>query len=318
MTDRIAWLAERRKGLGGSDIQHIFNEEPYGCARRLFYDKRDEPKDFPEEETAIMQRGTRLEDLVAELYAERTGRTVEKRGSIVSETHPWARVSPDRAIVGDERGEGTLEIKTHNDWMFRRVKRDGLLTGHILQLQHALFVTGHAWGSYAILHPDSWSLLYFDVPRDDALIRGIIAGGERMWRTVEHGPAPDPLPTIDKRCRTCPWRTTCRGEELMPLPGDTEREMELERDDSLDPLLADYREAKQMADEAEETLDMVKESIRRHLGERRAVECRSGRVYYAPQAALRIDAAELRAKHPSIAKTFEKPIKSRPLRVYTA
>lgn len=318
--DRSAWLAERRRGLGGSDMQHVFAEAPYGCPRRLYYDKIGEPQDFPENETAVMQRGTRLEDLVAELYAEETGRTIESRPAIVSEAHPWARVNVDRVIVGDERGPGALEIKTHGDWLFRRVKREGLLNAHVLQLQWALFVTGYSWGSYAVMHPDSWSLIYFDVPRDDVLIEAMVRAGGRFWRQVESRTPPDPLPEVDKRCRACPWRTRCRGAEIMAMhpaqPGESD--LPLEQDDGLDPLLADYAEAQRMADEAEETVELIRQAIKAHMGDRRAAECHAGRVYYAPQTSQRIDTKLLRAKWPDIAKECSKPSVSRPLKIIPA
>lgn len=331
--DRAAWLAERRRGVGGSDVHHVFNQEPYGCARQLWFDKRAVAPDFVEDEAAVMQRGTRLEDLVAELYVERTGRAIERRPAITSQARPWARVNLDRAIVGDgpvterlramvaERGPGALEIKTHNDFLFRKVKRDGLQAGHIFQLQHALMVTGYAWGAYAVLHPDSWQLLHFDVARDDGLIALIAEAGERFWRMVEHGPMPEPLPEIDRRCKTCPWRRQCRGDALLAAAGPLGREdaaAELAADEGLAPLLVDFREAERMADAANETLDVVKASIRTYLGERPGARCSEGKVYFREQVAMRIDAKGLEIAHPDIVKQFKRPSTSRPLRVYTA
>ena len=317
--NEAAWLAERQLGIGGSDEHHVFSEPPYGCARRLWYDKRGVDQDYPEDETAVMQRGTRLEDLVAELYAERTGRTVERRGTIVSVEHPWARVNIDRAILGvPDRGPGVLEVKTHNYWMFRQIKKHGLQTGHILQAQHGCKVTGHAWASYAILHPDSWDLIHFDVERDDTLIAQMVDAGAAFWRQVEHGPMPDPLPEIDRRCHTCPWRKTCRGEALLAAALISREEFlaPLEQDSSLAELLADYREAKRMADDSAETLDAVKDALRERLGDRQAVECEGTRIYYRPQIAQRVDTAGLRAKYPLVYQDVIKPSESRPLKVY--
>ena len=333
LAEREAWLAVRRRGLGGSDMHHVFSEQPYGCARRLWFDKRGTPADFPEEETAVMQRGTRLEDLVADLYAERTGRTVERRDTIVSDAHPWARVNLDRAISADgpERegarqmvaalGPGALEIKTHNEWAFRTVKRQGLQAAHIWQLQHALFVTGYAWGAYAVLHPDSWQMLHFDVERDAALIAVIAEAGERFWRMVEHGPLPDALPEIDRRCKTCPWRRQCRGDALMAAAGPLGKEdtgAALDQDEALAPLLADYREAERMASSAVATLDLVKDAIRDHLGARTGAACSEGKVFYRPQTAQRVDTALLKTRHPDVYQQVMKATASRPLRIYVS
>lgn len=316
--NREAWLQERRRGIGGSDVHHVFSEPPYGCARRLWFDKRDTPADYPESESDLMRRGKRLEDLAAEEYAQKTGRKIETRLAMQSPTHSWARVNIDREIVGDDRGPGVLEVKTHGEWLWRKVKYDGLQPAHILQVQHALFVTGYSWGSYAILHPDSWRLLYFDVERDDALIATIVDAGERFWRQVEHGPMPDPLPEIDKRCASCPWRRQCRGDGILKaanLPRDDERDP-LDRDEDLAPILADYREALAIADDANATVDAIKNAIRARMGARTAIECDVGRVYYRPRVSQRVDTAALKSKHPDIYKAVVRPSESRPLRIY--
>lgn len=317
--DRTAWLAERRRGIGGSEIHHVFSEPPYGCARRLWLEKRGVQPDYPQNETAVMQRGTRLEELVADLYAEHTGRLVEKRSMIFSATHPWALVNIDREIRAEDRdGPGVLEVKTHNYHAFRRVQHEGLAPAHILQVQHALFVTGYSWGAYAILHPDSWQLLRFDVERDETLVGTIAEAGERFWRMVQHGPMPEPLPEIDRRCKTCPWRRSCRGEALLAAahipPEDSKRK--LDTDSAFDELLGDYREAERMADEAEATVEAIKDEIRRRLGEREGVQCENGRVYYRPQISMRVDTKALESNYPDLAKQLKRPTKSRPLRIY--
>lgn len=317
-SERMEWLRERKRGIGGSEAHHLFNEPPYGCARQLWYDKRDVEPDYPKELTLAMQRGTRMEPLVAELYAEQTGRTMEERPAFVSPTDPHMRVNVDRIIVGDPRGEGVLEVKTHHHWMFRRVKFEGLQPSHILQLQHALLVTDLSWGAYAVLHPDTWQLLHFDVDRDAVLIARIREAGARFWRQVENGPAPDALPEIDNRCKTCPWRKTCRGEALLMAAGpvdETESAMPLEHDDGLAPVVADYLEAKRMADEAGETLEIVSAALKQRLGDRQAVETEGARIFYRPQVSHRLDTKLVRTKYPAVAKECERDSISRPLRV---
>lgn len=319
MIDERAWLAERRTGIGGSDVDSVFSEPPYGCARRLWLEKRGVAQDYPEPPSAVMQRGKKLEDLVADLYAEKTGRALKRRDSLVSPDHDWARVNMDREIAPiDDRGPGALEVKTHNFWLFRKVKEEGLAAAHILQLQHALFVTGYRWGSYAVLHPDSWQLVHFDVERDDKLIATIADAGARFWRQVEHGPMPDPLPEIDKRCAGCPWRRQCRGEALLAaakIPKDDLR-ARIERDETLAPLLSDYWEAREIFEGAEATLELIKDAIRDRLGKVTAAECEGSRVYFRDQTSMRWDGKALDVAHPELADKFKRPLVTRPLRVY--
>jgi putative phage-type endonuclease len=320
MITREQWLAERRLGIGGSDVHHLFSEPPDGCRRQLAYDKLNIEPDYPQEVLPVMRRGNRLEDPAAEEYAEQTGRRVEKRGAITSVEHPFLRVNIDRVIldVADKPGDGVLEIKTMNHWALRKVRKEGLRAAHILQVQHGMAVTGFSWGAFAVLHPDSWEMLAFDVERDETLIAAIVREGRSFWAQVQEGELPEPLPEIDQRCKSCPWRRTCRSEEMIAaakIP-KSDSGIAVEQDDSLATLLADYREAKKMADESAETFELVKDALREKLGEREAVECEGSRIYYREQVAKRVDPAALRAKFPSVYDQVIKPSFSRPLRIY--
>src|ERR1700722_3426949 len=79
---RAAWLEDRRKGIGGSDVHHLFPEESkYGCTLQLWYDKTGTPEDYRRtpDELRIMNRGHILEDVVADIYMEETGRKVIRK-----------------------------------------------------------------------------------------------------------------------------------------------------------------------------------------------------------------------------------------------
>ena len=320
--DREQWLRRRKLGIGGSDAAALFNEE-YGCQRALWFDKRDVPADFPQEETGPMLLGTALESLVCDLYAARTGRALRVSEAVAHPDQPWMRCNVDRLIepVADRDGVGVLEVKTAGGFLFRGLRQAGLRTSYILQLNHNMYVTGLRWGAFAVMSRDTGELVYFDVERDDALCATIAEAGERVWRMVQHGPMPEPLPEIDRRCKTCPWRRQCRGEALLAAAGPLGREdagATLDADEGLAPLLVDYREAERMADAANETLDLVKQSIRTYLADRTGAICSEGKVIFRSQIAQRVDAALLKARHPDIYQQVLKPSASRPLRVFVA
>ena len=58
---REQFLKERAEILGGSDMVHLLGLEPFGCQRRLCYDKSGIEPDFPEETNADMRRGAAYE-----------------------------------------------------------------------------------------------------------------------------------------------------------------------------------------------------------------------------------------------------------------
>ena len=64
------WHAARRRGIGGSDWQHVLSVEPYGCRRRAWYSKRGTEQDVPERPSGAMRRGTMIEPALRRLYEE--------------------------------------------------------------------------------------------------------------------------------------------------------------------------------------------------------------------------------------------------------
>lgn len=298
-------------------------EGPFGgCRRRLWYDKSGIPQDSPAPPADVMLRGKMLEDAAAEQYALDTGRKIRRtRTARVHPSHPWARVNVDRVInpVKEHEGTGTLEIKTQNAWMFRTTKREGLSDGYILQNQHAMLVTGSSWGAFMVLQPDSWARLKFDVERNEELQQAIIRKGDEFWPLVGGGPAPPQLEADDVRCTGCPWRRTCQGfQRLAEAAGLSVGEMRepLPRDEAFAEILEDYVEVQARVKELEGLRDRIQGAIKAQLGDRQAVECSKGRIYFRPQASTRLDAKALKEALPDVYTAYARPVETRPLRVY--
>jgi predicted phage-related endonuclease len=229
-TEREHWLQERRKGIGGSDLRHLFareleelNEADAGCELRLWFEKIGQQPDYPEIPNDLFERGTELEPLVAGKYERETGRKLRRQPARVNKDYPWARVNMDRQVLaghGDVTDTGVLEIKTHNYWVFKMVRENGLKLSHMLQLQHGMFVPGYRWGSFGVFHPDSWTLWPSDRLRHEPTIDKIKERGDAFWKLVVLGKAPDPLPRLtDDRCKECPFRKTCRGQAFADAVG---------------------------------------------------------------------------------------------------
>lgn len=310
---------DRSTGIGASELADVLNEG-HGCRRKMVFRKRDVAQDYPTPawNLLVMQRGKALEELIARRYAEATGYKVVRRKPLRHATLPLI-ASVDREIIAPGKPRGLLECKSHNRFVFARIRREGVPTSHILQLSAYMYVTNRSWAEYAILEPESWEFMRFPLERDDSLIEAIIPQIEQAWKEVELGPLPPALDPRDPRCARCEWRRTCHGGvdgTLMTTIPAEDRKLPLERDDSVAPLLADLQDAKTWAEEATDVVEQIKEKIRDAIGDRQGVECSGYRAYYREQISNRIDTAGLRSKHPALAKEFERPVKSRPLRVF--
>ncbi len=188
----------QREGVGGSDTPTIMGVNPYETPLELWETKtgrRQQP-----ETTPAMMRGTVLEPLIAELYAEKTGRKIRRVNTLLRHPqHAWLTGNIDREILNDGRGPGILEIKAPGLQVFGKAKREGLPPAYGLQLQHYLAVSGRKWGAFAVFNSEKWEMIFFDIDADPELQNIIIARDCEFWQCVQEDRPPviDVTPTLE-------------------------------------------------------------------------------------------------------------------------
>lgn len=274
--------AMRLLGFGASDMGSLLNEGDYSCKRRLFLERLGL---FPGDDARLqhhVERGKFLEGPVAELYAKRTGRVVKLCGTAYVKEFPYMRANADRLIhnFGEPEKIGCLEIKCPAEWMFKKIKKDGLPLAYILQLQWQMLCYGVSLGSFAIYWADGHELEWFDVERDDALIEGMIETTRTEWMNLEHLKDcltkgytledlkqmmplfPAALDPHAKACARCPMYETCHN--AVYEPGKT-----VQRDE-LAPEAHTYVEVTAQLKELEKKREKLKELFTESF---RASEC---------------------------------------------
>ena len=133
------WLKIRKGYIGGSDAGAIIGLNPYASAFSVWAEKAGS---VPEFEGNISTRvGTYLEDLVAKLFMEETGKTVQRLNfTIVNPAYPWACANIDREVIGED---AVLEIKTTTSFGAIKKFRSGEYPEQWYgQMVHYLAVTG--------------------------------------------------------------------------------------------------------------------------------------------------------------------------------
>jgi putative phage-type endonuclease len=181
--ERLAFLTERQKGIGGSDIAAICGVDPYRSAFDVYLEKT-RPVDLSSPQNIHMLRGIVLEDVAAELYSEETGNKVRRMGQRSNTEHEWAIVNADRQILsGNGKGTGALEIKSPMTRTFSDIISSGMKDQYILQLQWALFVTGYDWGEFCAINLEHGAgpIIHFPVERNDKLMWEMFLRAERFW-----------------------------------------------------------------------------------------------------------------------------------------
>jgi putative phage-type endonuclease len=197
---REQWLAQRRSGIGGSDVAGILGLSSYATPQDVWESKvLDQPDDDP---SGIQIRGQKLEAFAAEVFAEETGLKVRRQPLRRHREYPWMIGSIDRQIVGLPSGPEVLEIKVPGAGEFFRMKDEGLDPQYILQLQHYLEVYDYEMGRFVIFTPEYWQHYTFEVARDRELGEFLVEAEREFWhkyvlpkvRPERPLPPPNPLP----------------------------------------------------------------------------------------------------------------------------
>jgi hypothetical protein len=291
--------ADRSQYLGGSDMIHLTASEPWGCRRRLYYDKFPVPADFPFTGNIHTRRGKKLEAICVEEYLEATGRMAVRHPFRRQKRKPWRSVHLDRRLYDKKDGPfapygpGVLEAKCPARDGFWRIKTAGIPLDYEMQCQWGMAVTGWLWGAVVVFHADSMGLVYKDYKRDEEFCKELLKYGDSFYAEVLADRAdefrkfrhiPHALPPGDKRCFTCPWRKTCQGmgmtitelfeEEQLP-------DVPIEPDPSLEDLARELLETTEIRLEAEKIEEAVKDNLKELMGTRLAVDTGHFEVFLA-------------------------------------
>ncbi|KKN36573.1 hypothetical protein LCGC14_0772430 [marine sediment metagenome] len=195
---RESWLAERRTGLGGSDAPAVLGISSWSTPYELWAEKSGliEAGDLSDKE--CVQWGDRLEGVIGEAYAEKTGRTVTRwpKYTIARHNeHHWMICTPDATQVGHPTNDppgfqkrGDLQIKTANQYKLCEWQDEPPLAYQV-QLQHELAVTGDEWGTLAVLIGGQTSR-EFDFLRNERFIAALMEQEEAFWDRVQSGNPP--------------------------------------------------------------------------------------------------------------------------------
>ncbi len=181
------WLAERRTGIGASDIAAVAGLSRYRSPFDVYLDKIGQAA--PPAETAAMHWGHLLEPVVAREWAERHQVRIRRhRAMIRHPQHPWAYAHLDFEVPG-----AILEIKTAGHYAADQWGEDGtdmVPPEYMMQVQWQLACTGRPVGYLAAL---IGAHTYHDyiVPRDQDVIDSLLVIGEAFWERVQSRTPPD-------------------------------------------------------------------------------------------------------------------------------
>src|SRR5262245_49820853 len=188
---RTAWLEARRRGVGASDIAAILGRSSWKTAYHVYHEKLGS---WVQADNPRMRWGRKLEDLVAQEYAELTGRFVFRPEETLlrSKAYPWMFASLDRLVheVEDRSCLGReiiLECKTaaedRGDW--GEPGTDQVPEEYLLQAAHQMLVSGHDAVDLAVFFRRTAETRVYRLPRNDSVCANVLRAATDFWQMVQ-------------------------------------------------------------------------------------------------------------------------------------
>lgn len=277
------WLELRKGFIGGSDAGAVMGMNPYSSPFAVWAEKTGKVEGFAGNLTTKV--GAYLEDLVAQLFTEETGKKVRRKNKMMVNTdYPWACADVDRMVVGEK---ALLEIKTTNSFPAMKKIRGGEYPEQwYCQMTHYLAVTGLEKAYLAVLI-NCRDFKVFELDRDEDEIRTLMNTERAFWESVE---AEIPPEGIDGSAAT----TEALGAMFPEGNGETVSLFNASRLlEQMDRILA-------IKKTLEVEVDEINNQIKAEMGDNERAVCDRWTVTWKSQIRSTFDRKAMERDHPEI------------------
>lgn len=297
---REAWLAERRKSIGGSDAAAILGLNDYVSPYSLWCEKTGKaiPPDVSDSEAVRL--GNDLEQYVADRWCEAIGKKVRRCNYLMRNSDfPFAHADVDRLVTGENAG---LECKTTTSWDIASQLRAGEIPYRwYCQMVHYMMVTGaERWYLGALVF--GVGFFHLELVRSEDEIDALRAAESRFWDMVCAGTPPE---TDGAQATTDAIRTIYAGS----IPG---KSVEL---DVVGQHVEFYNLLTARIAELEHDREAHANAIREFMGEAEKGAYQNTTVSWKSSVRRTFDKAKFEAENGPIPDTYYKTTPARSFRV---
>ena len=181
---------ERRQYIGGSDIAAIMSQSRWKTPYRLWAEKTGKIEVPDLSNNPAVEMGTRLEQFVAELFAEKTEKQVRRQSKMYQHPkYPYLVAHVDRLITGSDE---LLECKTCSAYKLEEWENK-IPKEYILQVIWYLGITGRKRGWIACLIGGQ-KFDYKVIDFDEELFNLMVEKAVKFWDMVQTQTPPVILP----------------------------------------------------------------------------------------------------------------------------
>lgn len=318
-SDEQAWLKNRTRGIGGSDIGPICGVSPFSSARQVYLTKTGQYPDSLAPGGAALERmswGHKLEPVVADEFERRYNADLLAEGrrpiklkvanaTLAHKDHPWALANVDRLIVDAETDEiiGILECKTTSEYQNDEWDSGEILQSYVYQLNWYLFVTGLTKGAFACLVGGN-KFYYYEVTRNDELIRDVLLPqADHFWHENILKMVEPPLNHIDT-------------EMCNVLYEDCKPNSEIFFDDDVTNSLAEtIVDCKRQIKELKFAMEAAQNALKEKMQENEIAYTQDYIVKWSPRRQVRIDSDKVKKEFPDVAAACPKVVTFRAMTI---
>ncbi|WP_289005359.1 lambda-exonuclease family protein [uncultured Kingella sp.] len=294
------FLAQRKKGIGGSDIAAILGVSKFKTALDVYLSKTT---DQPEQKGEHLYWGHALENPIIDRFIRDTGANVIRQPEM--RRHPdyeWAIANADALITNSDTIEAILEIKTSSAFKSREWGADDtdeVPIEYIAQVQWYMWIYNLQEAYIAALIGGNQYRQYH-ITRDDELIAMLAEKAQAFWQNhVIPRIPPNPQDGAD-------------AQKLYPSDnGDT-----AEADSDTLTAYAELRELKAQEKELKAQIAAREDLLKIKIGNYSAMQANGNTLFtWKAQSSNRFDSKAFQAAHPDLYRQYTKQSETRVLRL---
>lgn len=290
----------RKTYLGGSDAAAVLGRSRWKTPLQVWGEKTGNIVPENRDHALPVKVGKRLEELVADLWAEENGAKVARVNDVQFDAeYKFLGAQIDRRVVGTD---DILECKTASGWKADEWEGAEIPEEYLFQCHHQLMVTGKARCHIAVLLGGNQDFIYKTIERDEDLIRRMREAEVYFWHEF-----------VEKR--VMPGMITANDQDVLYKLFPTANENVLALDGNAQVLIDTIKAHEVARDGIEEKIDEAKNQLRAILGEASGGETASHKVTWKNQTALRLDTDRIKAEAPELYTKYGKEVASRVLRI---
>lgn len=295
-------LKERVHYIGASEAAAVLGMSRWGSPLSVWAEKTGAIKPEDISDLLPVKLGNKLEQTVAELFMEETGKQVARVNSTVYHPkYPFIGANLDRRVVGER---AVLECKTAGAFKYKEWEGDEFPAEYVIQVMHQLAVTGYERGYLAVLIGNQ-DFKIKTIDRDEEALAKLVNREVEFWKTfIEPNVMPSVIRANDKDTLS----------RLFPEAADGK---EIELDDRADAICEILDGMKADKRNLEAKIEQHENELRAMLKDAEIGRTNNHKIYWANVTTNRLDTDALKEKRPEVFAAFRKMTTARRLLIKT-